>query len=139
MNIPDHRHGLWQRWCHLVPDRASWLVFARKRNRRCCRGTTCQRTPSSSRLPAFRTCADTSSRAADEMLVATPGSSTLPALGQHHVRLLLSQRSILKVIHAFPYPVICTTAGRMHSGFTARNIEAAESRPNRFWLRRTSG
>src|SRR5690606_14034638 len=78
---------------------------------------------------AFRTSVDTGSRAAHEMLVALLGRSTLPALGQHHVWLLLGQRSILKVIHALSYPVVCTTAGKMASTFTARNIEAAESRP----------
>lgn len=78
-------------------------------------------------------------RAADEMLETQLSLATLPALSLNHLRLLLRRRCILKGIHvsSFVIPKIVQTvlwqmSGRGDAELMARNMDAAESRPNRF-------
>ncbi len=83
-------------------------------------------------------------RAADEMLETQLRLATLPALSLNHLRLLLWRRCVLKGIHISSFvipeivhPVLWQISGRGDTELTARKIDAAESRPNRFCMRRT--
>lgn len=72
--------------------------------------------------------------------------TTLPALSQNLLWLLLRECSIFKSIHnmflvtvKIVQPVIWRISGRGEVELTDRNIAAAEFHPNRFCVRRTSG